>query len=155
MKIRGEKVFVREVVEVEICRADASRSLKLKVCGVPVGFHREYEAMFPKPQPPSTTINRAGKDPEVKKNWDDPKYVALYEEWAFLEKFYTLYHCLAVDTSVSFESKADSPDALRALVKEFKDAGFSEGDVGQIIEAINKATVISPKAIEEAKADFA
>lgn len=151
MKINGEKVSIREVIEVEISRNNAS-SLKLKVCGYPIGIAREYLKVFPTPVPPnkSTGVTTVKSGVETKPDYDDPEFVKAYAEFVWLEKFFHICKCLEVDESIKFDSDYTTLVGLRNIPKELNEAGFSEGDIGKILGAINAATIIEPKAVEKA-----
>lgn len=155
MKINGEVVNIREVVEVVFERSSGS-SLKLKVTGYPIGISRDYLAVYPRPVAPmqATGVMSIKNGAEKKANYEDPSFVAAFEEWAYLEKFYFICKCLMVDTSVAFNSDFNRLDGLRAIPNELREAGFSEGDVGKLLDAIRSATSIEPKAIAEATSNF-
>lgn len=155
MKINGEQVNIREVVEVVFERSTGS-SLKLKVSGYPIGISRDYLMVYPRPVAPmqATGVVSIKSGAEKKANYEDPSFVAAFEEWAYLERFYFICKCLMVDTSVAFNSDFTKLDGLRAIPNELKEAGFSEGDIGKLLDAIRAATTIEPKAIAEATANF-
>lgn len=156
MKINGEQIQIREVQIVKLHRTN-SAGLELKVCGYPIGIQAEYEQLVPKPQPVEkpTGVMRAGKGAETKPDYNDPAYVAAFDKWMYLQKFYYICKCLlAVNTDLSFANDYTKVDQLEKIPSELNEAGFSEGDVGIILEAIKNATHIDPKAIEEAKASL-
>jgi hypothetical protein len=155
MKINGEVVNIREVVEVVFNRNNGT-TLKLKVSGYPIGISRDYLMVYPRPVAPvvATGVVSVKTGPEKKPNYEDPTFVAAYEEYVYLEKFYFICKCLSVDTSVSFNADFNTLAGLRAIPNELKEAGFSEGDIGKLLEAIRSATNIEAKAIEEATSNF-
>ncbi len=155
MKINGELVNIREVVEVVLNRSNGS-SLKLKVSGYPIGIFKEYLKVSPKPVAPKKPTGKVSvKDgPEVKDDYDDPAFLAKWEEFTYLEKFFHICKCLEVDNSVKFDANYLTLDGLRKIPDELNAAGFSEGDIGKLLEAIRDATNIEPKAIAEAQATF-
>lgn len=155
MKINGEVVNIREVVEVVFARNNGT-SLKLKVSGYPIGISRDYLTVYPRPVAPivATGVVSVKTGPEKKPNYEDPAFVAAYEEYVYLEKFYFICKCLSVDTSVAFNADFNTLAGLRAIPNELKEAGFSEGDIGKLLEAIRSATNIEAKAIEEATSNF-
>lgn len=151
MKINGEKISIREVVTVELHRNSGS-SLKLKVCGYPIGIAREYLQIYPTPVPPSksTGVTTVKNGAETKPDYDDPAFTKAYAEYVWLEKFFHICKCLEADETVKFDSDYTTLGGLRNIPKELNEAGFSEGDIGKILEAINSATRIEPKAVEKA-----
>lgn len=154
MKINGVVVNIREVVEVVLHRT--SGDIKLKVSGWPIGINRLYMSVFPRPVAPKKATGKVTvKDgPEVKPDYDDPKYSAAIEEFIYLEKFFMICKCLEVDESIKFEANYNTLDGLRKIPEEMNAAGFTEGDVGAIFTAMRTATTIEPKALDEAAANF-
>ncbi len=156
MKINGELVQIREVRVVKLHRSQGS-GLEIKVCGYPIGIQQEYEALNPKPLPEQkpTGMNRVGKGAEMKADYDDPKYVAAFDKWLWLQKFYYLCKCISsVNPDLTLDNDYTTVAGLEKIPSELNAAGFSEGDIGTLIEAIKDATQIDPKAIEEAKASL-
>ncbi len=155
MKLNGTNIAIREVVDVVLARKGVA-PITLRVTGFPVGIQRAYEVVNPRPTPPtkSTGISTVRGGEKVEKNYDDPNYLAAFDEWLHLQKFFYLYHCLGVTEGLVFENSADTVVGLRAIAKEFEHAGFSEGDIGQLMSAINAATHIESSEIAEAKKTF-
>lgn len=158
MKLNGKVVAIREVQEVVLDRTKEEDCIKLKVSGYPIGIRRAYEAIMPKPLPPKVVskVQRVGKsEPETTLDYENPDYVKAIAEWYYLDKFFIIYKCLEVDKNLQFDNDCSSRESIHAFAKELSDAGFSEGDLGKIWDAIEAATKVSPKAIEEAKEVFA
>jgi hypothetical protein len=158
MKINGKVIAIREVQEVELIRSKAEDTIKLKVSGYPIGIRRLYESINPKPQPPkiATGVMRVGqKEPETKLDYENEAYGKAIAEWYYLEKFFVICKCLEVDKDLEITNACDNVESIRLFVKELDEAGFSEGDLGKIWDAIETATRIDPKAVEAAKESFA
>jgi|ERR1043165_2240086 hypothetical protein len=153
MKIKGEIVKSREVVEVVIPRTNGE-SLKFKVGGYPLGINRAYDAICPKPLAPFKTINKVGGVVDRVYDYYDSAYGIALDEWQYYFKYFIVYQGMKEDNDVSFDSKCDSLDGIKAFEAELAAAGFSEGDVGIIFDAIKGASNIDPKRVEAAKANF-
>jgi len=156
MKLNGKVVSIREVQEVRLDRSNSEQSIVLKVSGYPIGIRRAYETVYPKPQAPlvvSTTV-RVGKEPEKSVNYDDPDYIKKISDWIYFEKFFIIHKCLSVDSNLIMENDCSTIESIKLFELELLNAGFSEGDIGRIFDAIQTATNIQSKAIEEAKENF-
>ncbi len=157
MKINGKAIEIREVIEVKLNRTNDAHSIKLKVSGYPIGIRRMYESTYQKPMPPKvpTGVQRVGqKEPETVLNYEDPTYVTLISDWFYFQKFFIIRKCLEVDKDAEFDSDCSTMESIKAFEQELHAAGFSEGDLGVIWDAIEQATKIDPKAVEAAKATF-
>lgn len=154
MKLNGQPVSVREVREVTLTRSDG-KSITLKICGYPIGINRDYATIFPKPKPPYTEVNKAGRlDKDKVYNLDDPKWEKDIADWNYLLTFYIIWRGLSCDANISFESNVVDRAGLESLVKEFFDAGFSEGDIGYLLGQINDASTVTPKEVDKALDSF-
>lgn len=151
MKINGQIVDIREVVEVVLFN-----EVKVKVSGYPIGIRRDYQKVYPRPLAPKKPTGVISKKdgPELKPDFEDVQYVASFDEYVHLEKFFFICKCLEADTSVSFDSDYNTLAGLRNIPGELTKAGFVEGDIGKLINAISGATRIESKAIEEAEGNF-
>jgi hypothetical protein len=156
MKLNGKAVAIREVQEVRLERSNSEQTIVLKVSGYPIGIRRAYETVYPKPQAPivESKIVRVGKEPEKSVNYDDPEYIKKISDWIYFEKFFIIHKCLSVDTNLEMEQSCKTIESIKLFEVELYNAGFSEGDIGRIFDAIQSATNIQPKAIEEAKENF-
>lgn len=152
MKFRGNALNIREVVEVTIPRS--TESLTFKVSAIPLGLHREYETIVPRPLPPFEMRNKVGAAPEKIENFDDPKFIEQYEQYRHLRNIFIVYTVLKADDSVAFENVATNASSLLLVERELRDAGFSDGDLALIISAAAEASNISDRDIKTAKRSF-
>ena len=156
MKIKGETIQIREVVEVVLKSGNGSDRLKLKVCGYPIGIQNEYETLNPKPPVPEKATGKmiVGKGEEKKPDYTDAAWNKAYDKWTLLQQLYYLCKCVCSVNEITFESDWNTLAGLEKIPDELNAAGFSAGDIGVILEAIRGATTIEPKAIAEAAASL-
>jgi hypothetical protein len=152
MKLDGNALSIRETIKVVLPRFE--NPIELTISSIPMGLRREYETIFPKPRPPFTVQNFVGKPAEKIEDWDNPEFVIAHAEHAFLFNVFIVYTVIKADTRITFDFVPNNIDGLRRLSEEFKQAGFSEGDIGIIIKAAAEASNITDRDIREVKKSF-
>lgn len=152
MKFRGNALNIREVVEVVIPRSTSN--ITFKVSAIPMGLHRDYETIVPRPIPPFEMRHRAGSAPEKVENYDDPKFIEQFAQYVHLRNIFTVYTVLKADEGIEFSTVPTNAASLQAIEAELKDAGFSDGDLNIILATASEASNISDTDIRAAKKSF-
>lgn len=143
--------IILETREIELPRT--SGPIRLRISAVSVGVRRDYDAVFPKPNPPAIiTETKTGRKSET--NWDDPKWRKDIEEREYLQNIYIVYRVLTNDANLVFDNKPTDLASLRALALEFSESGFSEGDLLLILREALKASNVTQEEIESVKKVF-
>jgi hypothetical protein len=113
-----------------------------------------YEECNPRPRPPFETVNKVGKPSEKVENYDDPEFVKEYTEWNFLQNIYTFWMVLGSDPNLQFDNIPTNLVSLRALEKEIREAGISDGDMAFVLGKAAQASNISDRDLKEATANL-
>lgn len=157
MKVGGQPLSVREVLTIKLPRIGQD-PISFKVCGVPIGFNSMYEKVWPRPRPPSKSINLGNGKVNTEENYSDPVFVAEHKEYEFHKNIYLICKGLEADSSVSFEATGingiTSKEQLIAIAKEMSVAGLSEGDINILITGIHAASHITEKEVDLAVKGF-
>ncbi len=164
MKIEGAQPG-RNSTEITLPRPDGM-SMTLRVTALPLGFWSQVQEWIPFPRPPQKGFAR-GKDRELERDeegrpiaafdWQDSKYITEREYVGRLHNILCVAEALSDDPKVSFNVKPKRNrmrEYVEAIMKEFEDFGFSDGDFGRLLKAVLFASRVTPERIGGAREDF-
>ena len=152
MKLNGKEI-IRETRKVTIERTN-SESLTLTVSSITVGVRRDFDTLWPRPKVPVIVTQGKNGARDEKEDWRNTPFTEELEERTQLMNIYLIYRVLEADSTVQFDNKPVDKSSLRALAKEIRDSGLSEGDVIVILKQALAASNLSQDEIEKVKSDF-
>lgn len=133
---------------------------------LPLGFNDLMESRLPSPQPPLEFVKDASggwvRDENDRAvtygNTRDAKYRQALEEHRTLRLYFQLVHALAGDPSVQIDAKVDAfettADYLRAVAREMKDFGFSDGEIYAMVAKVQKLNAGHVERVEHKAEGF-
>lgn len=166
MKIEGVTPGKAKTEVITLKRPDGDIPLTFQP--IPMGFEEKMEEMIPSPAPPKAGYARTdtGKllrdektnKPVIVYDEDNVEYRHRRDRVNRLHTILMLMESLKADPNVSFESKRenfkDAEQWAAALYEEFKNFGFSMGELAQMVDAVVSLSNITPDIMREARERF-
>jgi hypothetical protein len=112
----------------------------------------EFDQLCPKPEAKYLTKKGGKKELDV----EDKGYLAATRDYARKQTYYMFVKSLMLGTpSIEFNLiKLEVPDTWLMFEKEFRQSGFSPGEINYILNKIMDANTLNEAKIEAARASF-
>lgn len=165
MKIAG-KVPGQKTDSFKLERGEDVFSIRFRAMSI--GLYEQIDHdLGGSPRPPEGGFIREGRgflrDPETNAairevNDRDPDYVKASATHNWLLNAAMVFHCLDDDTVV-FDVEDPGVNArdvkfYQAILDELNEAGFSAGDIGNMVQFITRLSEITPERVKEVKDSF-
>lgn len=153
MKYNNEPLRVRARATAIIPRPE--KSIELQIQAIPLDFGDRLDKHLPEPEPRVITTKRNGKVTRALDS-DDEQYQAELLVNRQRRSALTIREALTADPNISFDADSEKDWAARAdgILREFVEAGFSDGDTGMLIEQIDMLSNNTHSQVEAVKRDF-
>jgi len=147
MRIKGKKLFKRAAETIVFPRADGDIVFK---CG-PVTNDEVFLSLCPKPAS-YEKILPGGRRVE---DSDNPAYKKKMNDWANKKMHWMVLNSLSFTDDLEWENVSmDDPSTWGLYEQELKDSGFSEMEIGLLVNTVISACGLSQDKISEATKRF-
>jgi len=152
MKITGHDLTKTYVETLVIPRATTNIVIRAQAI---LGF-KEFEELLPSPTPrEGMRKNKATGVMESFKDVEDEKYKDALMDWATKRSTWMILKSLEATEGLEWENvKMNEPDTWENYAQELIDAGFSDMEIGKMINAVTTVCGLNETKIEEATNSF-
>jgi hypothetical protein len=148
MKLGGKKISGANEVLIPIPRGEDDQ-IVLKARAV-IDFN-DFEKLCPRPQPRQKMVPGGRMVPFL----DDPKFIKQVEDYSSKRTLYMILTSLRATEGLEWETvDYDDSDTWDNYEKELKEAGFSEIEIGRIVQGVMSANGLDEAKIDEARNRF-
>ena len=146
MKIKGQRLGIPTEVVV-IPREQGDFVFKCEA----VESFEKFDQMCPRPEPPK----RKYPNGEVQLVVEDPKYKDKLNKWSEKRVSFMILESLRHTEDLEWEKvKMDDPETWNNYLEEFEEAGLTDGEMNQIVQACLIVNALDDTRIKEAKERF-
>jgi hypothetical protein len=147
MKVNGKSVQPPKPVTVVIPRGDDEYVFTLQA----VTDLSEADRLCPEPEPPFKMLPGGTQLKDV----TNPEYVALHQEWRQRRGHWLIITSLSATEGLEWSKvEYDKPETWAEYINELKAAGFSNIEIGALMDAVTAVNGLSQDKIDEATKRF-
>lgn len=161
MKIAGiTDLRYRKTFRFESLTRDDGSAATLRLVALPWGWDEQFtREVGGAPQAPIRKVGESNGEPIWKTCEDDADYQLKKLEFAAMQLAAMLYHALAEDQSVTWETPADmrGTDARgfwKSIANEIRQSGWPQAEVARLLAEVTKLNDSAATGVEEAKRSF-
>ena len=150
MKIAGQEIDTSPNTELIVIPRSGKQPIVMTAQAV-LDFD-EFDALCPKPVAKYLTKKGGKKELDI----TDKSYIASTQDFAKKQTYYMFVKSLLLGTpGLEFNLiKLDVPDSWLLFEKEFRQSGFSPGEINYILNKIMDANTLNEAKIDAARASF-